>query len=133
MKLYSGTTKRIYKKKVGRYGLKLFNYGKNLKVGDLIHTCSALNKRIKEITPWYDNYKLSYKSWCVYDFEIITEDGCCCSLRSCCDLPWTKQQITEYWKNINHDWFKDYPIAVAARNGEEIVDENGELLAKFKV
>lgn len=130
MKLYSGTTKRIFKKRVGKYGIESLNFGKTLKVGDLIYTCSGYNKRIKEVNPCYYNWKLSSKSWYISDFEIITEDGGRCFLRSCCDPPRTKQQITDYWKNMNSDWFKDCGLAVAARNGEEIVNENGELLVK---
>jgi len=132
MKLYSGTTKRIFKKRVGRHGIESLNFGKTLKVGDLIYACSAYNKRIEEINPCYYNRKVSSKSWYLWDYEIIFEDGGCCSLRHCCSSPRTKQQITNYWKNMNHDWFKDCPISIAAKNGEEIVDENGELLRQFK-
>lgn len=131
MKLYKGTTKRIFKKRIGgKYHYDLLNFGKNLKTGDLIYTCRAYNERIKEITPVW--YPLFSNSCFVYDFDIVTESGCCCSLRHCCDKPKSKDYITNYWKEMDNDWFKNYEMSICAKNGEDIVNENGEPLRDFK-
>lgn len=131
MKLYKGTTKRIFKKQfVSKYRYELLNYGRNLKQGDLIYTCRAYNERIEEIKPCIT--KLSRNSWFVYDFDILTQSGGCCSLTNCCDKPKSKEYITNYWKQMDHSWFKDWEISICAKNGEDIVNENGELLREFK-
>lgn len=132
MKLYSGTTKRIFKKKVGKYGLIHLNQAKTLKVGDLLYTCRGYNQRIAEILPEFNCRRLSANSWYVWDFQIILNDGNCCSWNHCCSLPCSKQEITDYWKNMNHDWFKDCSLAIAAKSGQDIVNADGELLKEFK-
>ncbi len=132
MKLYSGTTKRIFKKKVGKYGLIYLNQAKNLKVGDLLHTCRGYNQRIAEIHSEHSYRRLSTNSWYICDFHIVFEDGNSCSWNHCCSLPYTKEQITNYWKNMTHDWFKDCSLSIAAKAGKDIVNENGELLEEFK-
>ncbi len=127
MKLYSGTTKRIFKKRVGKYGVESLNFGKTLKVGDLVFTCMGYNKRIKEIIPCYRADRLASKSWYISDFKIVTEDDRSCFLYHCIEPAKSKEEIIDYWKNINVD-FKSCGLAIAAKNGEEIVDENGELI-----
>lgn len=121
MKLYSGTTKRIFKKRVGKYGIESLNFGKTLKVGDLIYTCSGYNKRIKEIIPYYRVDGLSTKNWYISDFKIVTEDNRSCFLYHCIEPAKSKEEIIY----LNSNWFEGLGLTV-----EEIVNENGELLVK---
>lgn len=129
MKLYSGTTRRIFKKRVKDY--KAFERFVTLKEGDLIHTCRGYNEIMSEVTAIIYHNKLSKNNWYIGDFDIVTESGACCSFIHCCDFPWTKKQITDYWKNLTHDWFINTPLSIAAKEGRDIVDEDGQILAEF--
>src|SRR4051812_35912376 len=94
MKLYSGISKRLAKKQIGRRWYKL-QYGLSLKPGDLVSSCKGYNERILEVVPcWHGRYHGRY----VVDFDIETEVGSCCSLCSCCTFPLeTREQIIAYW------------------------------------
>lgn len=96
MKIYHGTTKRIAKKKLG-FRWKKMLFGATLKVGSLVSTCKGYNERIKEIYPCWTNQGLS-KGVYIYDFDIVTESGSCCSLGSCCAPHLeTVEEIVRYW------------------------------------
>jgi len=150
MKLYHHTTKRIAKKVHGGYDWKALNAAKDLKVGDMIHTCKGWNDIIRKITPeWFDARDLRIKRGRVVIDIAIETDSTNCSVILCCTLPVpTKDQIMEYWKRFSKDphygigspWYKDECFgkqsnvvmdAVAA--GKCPFDEKGMLLEEFKI
>lgn len=139
MKLWYNTTKRLAKKLMGRHWRKL-NYAKDLKPGDLISTCMGYNERIRTITPDWTEYGLRRGSF-VFDFDIVTESGNCCSLIHCCTIPLeTKKNILSFWSLYNPErggylgvpyWEHINNIAKAVKAGIEVFDEDGQPLYEY--
>lgn len=130
MKLYSGMTRRLFKKKVGK-SYKLLIYSQTLKAGDLIFCCSGYNKRIKELVPCCSYFK--NKGFYIYDFDVILEDDARCSLVHCCEPALSKEKIIAFWKSM-YFMFAGFHCILSerVRNGLEIVDEEGQLLKELK-
>jgi len=140
MKLYGSIKKRLAKKWIGNdYWYKMI-LARNLKVGDLIHTCNGYNERIAVIEPriWREPYR---KGYVIGDLDIETESGGSHSLQHCCDLPiFSKEQILSYWKylaenNSDIGWnfgVQHQKLLKAVKNGEDPFDDFGCILPKYR-
>lgn len=95
-------TKRIAKKYINRQGKNLlarWEEMNNLRVGDLINTCTGLNHRVEKVKPIYD--KLRKKAEVLYDLEFECEDGHCCSFYYCGIEPSkSKEKIESYIEKL---------------------------------
>lgn len=136
MKLYKNMKKRLAKKYIG-YTWKQLNIAKDLKVGDIVHTCRGYNEIIREIKPEY-SYWLK-KGIFANDFEISIDAGYC-KYTYCCKPAMTKDQIMQYWANVAknnpvNEWHSEQSLAIIAaiKNNECPFDDNGMLLDKYKV
>lgn len=77
----------------------------NLRIGDLINTCSGLNGRVVKAKPIYD--RIGKKAEVLFDIEFVCEGGECCSVYYCGVEPAkTKEEIEAYCRNIV-SYYKD--------------------------
>jgi hypothetical protein len=130
-RLFRHMSVRLAKKYIGERAKKL-NYAINLKVGDLISSCKSYNERIAEIEPVW--IRINHGSY-IFDFDIVTETGNCCSVVHCCTFPlWTRDDIYElwqYWLSTNGDdhWgFRKYAEKIESirASGGHAFDESGQ-------
>jgi hypothetical protein len=142
MNLYSRMRKRIAKKKLGNaWKDPRMIAGCKMKPGDLIGTCKGWNEIIETITP--ERYQSPHtRGTIVFDFDIWTTAQSSHSMRNCCCLPETKQEIIDYWMShvdpryqADHIlWYGGekryfdsftYKMCQAIKAGEEVFDERG--------
>lgn len=139
MKLYGSIKKRLAKKWMGNDCWYRMILARNLKVGDLIHTCNGYNEHIAVIEPiiWREPH---HKGYVIGDLDIETDGGSSHSLQHCCTLPLPpKDEILAYWKYLakcpDTGWIfgvQHQKLLKAVKNGEDPFDSNGCILPEYR-
>lgn len=130
--------KRQYKKiaALNSSRFKKFMYVQNCNEGDLIATCRGYNERIMAVGTEIHNTKSGSFVW---DIELYFDSGNSCSLRNCCSLPESKEEILKYWRgwanrpDYAEEWLggESLQILQAIRRGEDPFNEDGTLNKEY--